>query len=178
MNLASFRSPKTEVRPSRIVGRGLFAKTSLRKGELVSVKAGYLLSGTERKKYRSAINCAELQIGDDLFLAPITESQVEDVMMFLNHSCEPNIGIQGQIVFVALRDIVADEELTIDYATMFATAEPMDCRCDSLSCRKIITEDDWRQPSLQEKYRNYFAWYLTEKIREQKTALSVSKRLN
>ena len=36
--------------------------------------------------------------------------------MHLNHSCEPNLGLQGQIAFVAMRDIAADEELTFDYA--------------------------------------------------------------
>jgi SET domain-containing protein len=38
-------------------------------------------------------------------------------MIFSNHSCEPNIGVQGQIVFVAMRDIAAGEELTHDWAT-------------------------------------------------------------
>ena len=36
--------------------------------------------------------------------------------MHLNHSYEPNLGVQGQITFVALCDIAADEELTFDYA--------------------------------------------------------------
>jgi len=36
--------------------------------------------------------------------------------MFLNHSCEPNVGILGQIIFVAMRNIDSGEELTIDYA--------------------------------------------------------------
>lgn len=34
--------------------------------------------------------------------------------MFLNHACEPNVGIQGQIVFVAMRNVAAGEELTLD----------------------------------------------------------------
>jgi len=41
----------------------------------------------------------------------------EGSMIFSNHSCEPNIGVQGQIVFVAIRDIAAGEELTHDWAT-------------------------------------------------------------
>jgi hypothetical protein len=28
-------------------------------------------------------------------------------MLFTNHSCDPNIALQGQIVFVAMRDIAA-----------------------------------------------------------------------
>ena len=38
-------------------------------------------------------------------------------MIFSNHSCNPNIGVQAQIVFVALGRIVAGEELTHDWAT-------------------------------------------------------------
>lgn len=38
-------------------------------------------------------------------------------MVFRNHSCEPNIVVQGQIVFVALRHIMAGEEVTHDWAT-------------------------------------------------------------
>ena len=49
-------------------------------------------------------------------------------MMFLNHSCEPNVGVQGQIVFVAMRDVAAGEELTLDYGTIDHDAEPMACR--------------------------------------------------
>ena len=28
-------------------------------------------------------------------------------MIFSNHSCDPNIGVRGQIVFVTLRDVAA-----------------------------------------------------------------------
>src|SRR5262245_65824613 len=114
MTLASYRSPKTSVRPSRIVGRGLFATTANAQGEIVCVKGGHLLTKAEFANYKSVANEAELQIADDLFLAPVTEAEFEGVMMFLNHSCEPNVGVQGQIVFVARRDIAAGEELTLD----------------------------------------------------------------
>src|SRR5262245_57384553 len=119
--LASYRSPKTVVRRSRIIGRGLFADATIGKGEIVCVKGGHLLTKVEFANHKSAANEADLQIADDLFLAPVTEAEFEDVMMFLNHSCEPNVGVQGQIVFVALRDIVAGEGLKLDYATSIRT---------------------------------------------------------
>jgi hypothetical protein len=165
MLLASYRSPKTVVRPSSIVGRGLFATTLITRGEIVCVKGGHLLSKAEFAKVRSVANEADLQIADDLFLAPVTEAEFEGVMMFLNHSCEPNVGIQGQIVFVALRDITPAEELTLDYATIDHDTEPMPCRCGTASCRGLITGQDWQKPELQQKYGTHFAWYLLEKIR-------------
>jgi hypothetical protein len=38
------------------------------------------------------------------------------VMLFINHSCDPNVGFAGDIVLVAMRDIRQGEELTADYA--------------------------------------------------------------
>jgi SET domain-containing protein len=170
MTLASYRSPKTVVRPSSIVGRGLFAREALTKGEIVCVKGGHLLTGAEFARYRCVANDSELQIADDLFLAPVSEAEFEGVMMFLNHSCEPNVGIRGQIVFVALRDIAAGEELTVDYATIDHDSEPMVCRCGAPGCRRLVTGRDWQKPELQQKYGSYFAWYLLEKIRAQPAA--------
>src|SRR5262245_54052626 len=125
MKLASYRSPKTAVRPSRIVGRGLFADAPIARGEIVCVKGGHLPTKAEFASYKGMVNDAELQIADDLFLAPTDEAEFEGVMMFLNHSCEPNVGIRGQIVFVALRDVSVGEELTLDYAMIDHDAEPM-----------------------------------------------------
>jgi len=39
----SYRSPKTEVRASGTHGRGLFARKSIPKGEIVSIRGGHIL---------------------------------------------------------------------------------------------------------------------------------------
>ena len=165
MTLASYRSPKTAVRPSRIAGRGLFADAALAEGEIVCVKGGHLVTKAEFANYKGVANEAELQIADDLFLTPVSEAEFEGLMMFLNHSCGPNVGIQGQIVFVALRDVAAGEELTLDYATIERPAEPMACRCGAKGCRRLIAGQDWRKPELRRKYGRFFAWYLLERMR-------------
>jgi SET domain-containing protein len=165
MGLASYRSPKTAVRPSRIAGRGLFADAPIAEGEIVCVKGGHLLTKAEFASYEGVANEAELQIADDLFLAPVSEAEFEGLMMFLNHSCEPNVGIQGQIVFVAMRDVAVGEELALDYATIERPAEPMTCRCGAERCRRVITGQDWRKPELRRKYGGFFAWYLLERMR-------------
>ncbi len=165
MTLASYRSPKTAVRPSRIVGRGLFADAPIAEGEIVCVKGGHLVTRAEFANLKGVANEAELQIAADLFLTPASTAEFEGLMMFLNHSCDPNVGIQGQIVFVAMRPIAAGEELTLDYATIERPAGPMPCRCGTGSCRRLIASQDWRRPELQRKYGHFFAWYLLEKIR-------------
>ena len=107
---------------------------------------------------------AEIQIADDLFIGPLSEAERTGSMIFSNHSCDPNIGVRGQIVFVAMRKISAGEELTHDWATTDDDEYEMECRCGTLSCRKIITGKDWQKPELQERYRGYISQYLESKI--------------
>lgn len=165
MKVASYLSLKTSVKQSGIAGRGLYADAPLARGEIVSVKGGHLVDRATRARNREAINDADLQIADDLFLAPLTADEFESVMMFPNHSCEPNVGVQGQIVFVALRDVAAGEELTLDYGTIDHDAEPMACRCGAAACRGTITGKDWRRPELQRKYGDHFIWHLLQRMR-------------
>ena len=85
--------------------------------------------------------------------------------MHLNHSCEPNLGVKGQIVFVAIRDIEKDEELSFDYAmTDDDPYDEMICRCGKLSCREVVTGRDWTRADLQEKYDGYFSWFIQRRI--------------
>ena len=82
----------------------------------------------------------------------------------VNHSCDPNIAIQGQIVFVAMRGIEAGEELTHDWATTDDLDYEMACNCGSSDCRRIVTGKDWMDKALQAKYRGWFCWFLQRKI--------------
>jgi len=85
--------------------------------------------------------------------------------MHLNHSCEPNLGLQGQIVYVALRDIGVDEELTFDYAMNEDDPnEIMKCQCGADSCRNVITGVDWKKPEIQSRYNGYFSWFIQRRI--------------
>ena len=85
-------------------------------------------------------------------------------MMHLNHSCDPNVGVQGQIVFVALRDIEEDEELTIDYSTISDEPDEMECNCKTATCRKVITGNDWMKKELQQRYNGYFSWFIQRRL--------------
>jgi len=163
-NASSYRSIKTEIRISDTEGRGLFAKDPIRKGEIVSVRGGHIISRQMEKKIKKPDGYWGYPIADEFVLAPINTQEVEDVMMFLNHSCEPNVGILGQIIFVAMRSIDSGEELTIDYAMFGANKEPMQCNCRSTNCRGLITDSDWKIEKLQVKYRGYFSSYIELKI--------------
>ena len=91
----TYFSPKVEKRASLINGRGLFATAAIAKGEVVVVKGGYILTREQRDSIREELGRSEIQITEDLFIGPTTSAEREGGMMHLNHSCEPNLGVQG-----------------------------------------------------------------------------------
>ncbi len=165
MQALSYLSPKTVVRPSPIHGLGLFAAVDIRRGEVVAVKGGYILTRAQVVALRPVLGPAEIQVGDDLFVGPVRAEEREGSMIFSNHSCDPNIGVRGQVVFVAMRDVAAGEELTHDWAMTDDDDESMACHCGAALCRGTVTGQDWRRPELQQRYGEYFSAYLLEKIR-------------
>jgi SET domain-containing protein len=161
----SYRSPKTEIRESKIHGRGLFAVADIVKDEIIAVKGGHIVDGeTLREEITPELGSVEIQIDDDMFIAPVTEEERELSMLYLNHSCDPNIGMRGEITFVAMRDIRASEELTHDWAMTDDHEYSMECNCVASRCRRILTGKDWQRPDLQKRYAGYFSAYLARKI--------------
>ena len=163
--MTSWFSPKTEKRTSPIQGRGLFARQPISAGEVVAVKGGAILDSAAFALVRNQVSPAEIQIEDDLYIVPRTAEELEANILCLNHSCRPNTGVRGQITFVAMHDIPAGSELTIDYAMIDGDpAVRMECSCGVPECRRIITGDDWRLPELRERYGNYFSRYLQQRF--------------
>jgi SET domain-containing protein len=165
MSNLSYISPKAVVRDSPIHGSGLFALEAIRKDDIVAIKGGHIFDRQTLSEISKTLGPAEIQVADDLFIGPLTPGERAGSMIFTNHSCDPNIGVKGQIVFVAMRDIDLGEELTHDWATTDDDDYEMECRCGSRSCRGVITGQDWRRADLQHKYRGYMSWYLEEKLR-------------
>ena len=161
----SWFNAKTEKRSSAIEGRGLFARAAIRAGEIVAVKGGAIMDGASFALIRDQVSPADIQVEDDLYIAPRSADEVEANILCLNHSCDPNVGVRGQITFVAMRDIPAGAELTIDYAMIDGDPrERMNCSCGVPACRKVVTGDDWRLPELQRRYAGYFSRYLSDRF--------------
>lgn len=163
--MTSWFSPKTEKRPSGIQGRGLFATADIPAGEIVAVKGGAIMSSDALAQIKSEVTPAEIQIEDDLYIAPRGAAEVESNILCLNHSCDPNVGVRGQITFVAMSNVPAGAELTIDYAMIDGDpSERMDCACGAANCRKVITGNDWKLPDLQRRYAGYFSRYIQDRF--------------
>src|SRR4051812_27927755 len=105
---------------SKIHGLGVFAQESIPKGEVIAARGGYLVNLDSLEQVRSLDperkRIIWMPIDDDIFLAPSKESDIPKILIYLNHSCEPNVGPRGDITFVALRDIAIGEELCLDMA--------------------------------------------------------------
>ena len=82
----------------------------------------------------------------------------QDGIGALNHSCDPNLGWADENTLVAMHDIAAGDELTIDYATVIC--DPgfvMMCHCQTYRCRQVIEGTDWQIPQLQRRYAGFWA---------------------
>ncbi len=175
----SYLSPKTEVRESKIHGHGLFATADIAKDEVVAVKGGHIVDReTPRREITPRLGPVEIQIDDDLFIAPVTDEERELSMLYSNHSCDANLGVRGEITFVAMRNISAGEELTHDWAMTDDDDYSVECKCGALNCRKILTGKDWRRPELRARYAGYFSAYIADKIKRLREDLKLKSCLS
>jgi uncharacterized protein len=163
--VSSYITPKAaKGRPSAIEGRGLVAVAPITTGEVVAIKGGHIVDTATLHSLPEHLQNSDVQIADGFHLVALAEEEYEPVMLFINHSCEPNVGFAGNTVLVAMRDIGPGEELTTDYALFDDYDGAMACRCGTSSCRGTIDGRDWRRLDLQSKYGSYFSAYLQRKI--------------
>jgi SET domain-containing protein len=162
--VSSWISPRARKgAPSSIAGRGLFAAAPISAGEVVAVKGGHIVDTATMNSLPEMLQNSEIQIAEGLHLVALTDDEYEPVMLFINHSCEPNVGFAGNVVLVAMRDVAAGEELTTDYALFDTPTSTMECSCGTPSCRGVITGDDWRDPALRQRYAGWFSRYLADR---------------
>ena len=164
--MKSVLSKKVEILESGIDKKGMFAKQLIRAGEIVYIKGGHIL--TKDELFSSSVINSYLPISDDYYIGAVSTEEEESVKLFNNHSCDPNCGLHGEITFVAIRDILPGEELTVDYAFIDNEDYSFECHCGSAKCRHKVTGFDWKIKRLQEEYYPYFAQYLKDKIDKEK----------
>jgi len=165
----SWMHPELEVRDHPL-GKGVYATAPIAKGTRLAVFGGYVMTLEEEASLPEHIRDFAHQIDDDLVLGIREEGQEQSVDHF-NHSCEPNAGFKGQIFLVSMRDIAQEEEVTFDYAMVIAEApDPeefpysLECLCGAQTCRKTVTDRDWRMEELQRRYAGFFQYYIQKKI--------------
>lgn len=159
-----YLSPKAEGRyiPEK-GGRAVFAVEPFEKDELIVIWGGEVISGKQVAGLSQRKRRLILQVEDDHYLLTSREGPAD----WINHSCEPNSGLFGHIVLVAIRDISRGEEICFDYAMSDSSAyDEFDCMCGSANCRGRFSTDDWKNPVLWKKYEGYFSPYLQKHINQ------------
>jgi hypothetical protein len=162
--------PSVRIGPSRIAGDGLFATQRLARRDLVLRLGGRMVSTAELE----ALIAESTADPERPYVDTITVDDDAHLVMpgstlahFANHSCDPNLWHDGPYDVRARRDIVAGEELTIDYGTNSgAPGFEMLCSCGAPSCRGRVTSDDWMRPELQLRYRGHWVPALARRIEQ------------
>ena len=159
----SWLNPNAETRPTvGKGGHGVFAAGAILAGTTVAAFGGAAVDRTELEALGDAVQHHALQIDDNLYLASIPPFDPAD---YVNHSCDPNCGIVGSVLLVAMRDIAVDEELCFDYAmTDSDDYDQFICNCGTTSCREVVSGDDWKRPELRDRYAGWFSMYIDRRL--------------
>lgn len=152
---------KLTVLDSSIHGKGVFALEFIPKNSLIGILSGRIYRKGELVD--NEISQFLFPIAEEIFVGPENKYSINSIF-YLNHSCNPNAGIDGDIKIIALRDIYPEEEITIDYSTIFLNESRMICNCNSPNCRRSIHGTDILNVELQKKYGKYIANWIQRKI--------------
>jgi uncharacterized protein len=160
---SSYLLPGLEGNTSSSGENRVIALEPIHTGRLIIVFGGDVISRDALVDLSPSNRRLCLQVEEDLYILSTSDGPAE----WVNHSCDPNAGMQGQIALVAMRDIAAGEEICMDYAmTDGSPYDEFECRCGKPNCRGRITGDDWRRPELWPRYAGYFSPYLQRRIAE------------
>lgn len=136
----ALRNQLVERRPSAIVGDGLFAMTSFRRGDAVASYDGKLI--TEEEGERRFAEGDPVALYHQGFRGGYVVPDVASLGAHLaNHSCAPNtlvdaVPFHDRPVMIAMTDIAAGDELTQWYGWVHKF--PMQCRCGYRRCLGTI----------------------------------------
>lgn len=113
---------------------------------MADLKGGHVLTRAQWARLEPALGAAEIQLTEDLVIAPVREDHRDGSMPFTNHSCDPNLAIQGQIT---------GPPPTTATSRLRAAAEARAAGAPSPARMK---------PELQARYRGWFCWFLQRRI--------------
>ncbi|MEP7047205.1 MAG: SET domain-containing protein-lysine N-methyltransferase [Ilumatobacteraceae bacterium] len=143
-------------------GYGSVVGEPIAAGEIVAAFGGRCVRRDEFDLLPASQQVRSVQIDENLYMAGAPEPEPAD---FINHSCDPNCVLSGNVLIVAARDIAVGEEVTYDYATTDGSDyDEFECSCGTSMCRGKVSGHDWMLPELQLRYRGSFSPYLAKRI--------------
>ncbi len=127
---------KFVVKDTKKYGKGVFATTEIKKGEVIHILNGIKMDVSELVK--KVLSGKEF-IDDPFQIGRRTYIDLDELSRTFNHSCDPSGGIRDNSELFALRDIHKGDEITYDYSLTIAPTEwNMKCKCGSKICRKSL----------------------------------------
>lgn len=130
---------------SPIEGLGVFARIGFRRGELLCVMQGERITVPQvKERYRQGI----LRLSDPLQVSERMYVHLDPLLLHINHSCNPNAAVVGDVDLIAVRSIDEGEEIIFDYSPSEWTwarfgkyaAWSMQCGCGERNCRGVISQ--------------------------------------
>ncbi|MFH1652477.1 MAG: SET domain-containing protein [Pseudomonadota bacterium] len=143
------------------IGLGTFALENIRKDSVIIIGGGQLTSDSSKfskdKDYAGVFN-------EKYLMAPLDYDNPSPNWL-MNHSCEPNVKIIGGLIVISRIDIIKGDELTVDYGIIAAGDFDfkMNCKCNSTDCRQQITNNDWKNKKLFDKYYDEWAPFIQKR---------------
>ena len=128
------------IKKSPINGRGCFATKYFQRGKKIAEYTGERISDWEAM--RRARGRRHLRICDVDGKWSLDGAVGGNGTHYINHSCDPNAYMKilyRHVLFFALRDINAGEEITIDYEQTLLP-DSRRCHCGSRNCRGTINK--------------------------------------
>ena len=131
-------APGLAIRKSKINGKGCFATVPFQRGRKIAEYTGERINDLEAQKRARRRRILRICDIDGRF--SIDGSRGGNGTHYINHCCEPNAYMRtlyGHVLFFALRDIRAGEEITIDYEQTLHP-DSKRCFCGAKNCRGTI----------------------------------------
>lgn len=168
-------NPKVGVKKLPHLGRAVFAQEAVRAGEVIAAFVGQV---HRAKKISDLPNDPPDELRDHCIQVS-AETYLHGksgLAELINHSCDPNCGIQGKSMIVARRDIAAGEQLTWDYAmTEDSDWSFPGCLCGSAQCRGTIGPYRDLPDDVKRQYWPHTSSWLREKYPQFKPAEAPEK---
>jgi len=92
-------SKKVFVAETDRLGKGLYARKDIAKGEIIFIVKGTLVEDSYNENYADLPN--SLPVRKNFWLDPFDTNP----WRYINHSCSPNAGMRGKVTVVAMKNI-------------------------------------------------------------------------
>jgi SET domain-containing protein len=132
-------APGLSIKKSLIEGKGCFATGAFRRGRKIAEYTGEKITDAEANRRATRRRLRICAIDDRWSL---DGSRGGNGTHYINHSCKPSAYMKilyGHILFIALRNIKAGDEITIDYESTLHSNKKR-CTCGAPSCRGTINK--------------------------------------